>query len=75
MSGHRDREAAAAQAATAAGFSDVAVRACGHDGQVAAVTIPEALRDRALRHGLPELAAAVRGAGFRYVAMEMVDGE
>ena len=68
------REAAAVRAALAAGFSGVSVRACGHDGQVAAIGIPETLRDRALRQGLPELAAAVRGAGFRYVAMEMVDG-
>jgi len=66
-----DREGAASLAAAAAGFSDVQVRACGHDDLVAAVRLPKALRERALGEGLPELAAAIRGTGFRYVAMEM----
>jgi hypothetical protein len=74
VSGVEGRAAAARQAAGEAGFPGVGVRACGHGGQVAAVRVPDALRERALRDGLPELAAAIRGAGFRYVAMEMGEG-
>jgi hypothetical protein len=71
VSGAEERAAAARRAALEAGFPGVGVRACGHDGQVAAVSVPEVWRERALREGLPELAAAIRGAGFRYVAIEM----
>lgn len=48
----------------------------GHEAEIAAVRVPDDAWDRLLGDDGARIAAAVKGVGFRYVALDLaVDGE
>ncbi len=66
------REAAAAAALAAAGFPTLRVRATGDVAALAGP--PAALAATLAEPARADVLAAVRGAGFRHVALELADG-
>lgn len=55
----------------AEGFPDGRVDAEGPDGEIAAIHLPDPLREQWLRFGETGLATRLRALGFRYVALDL----
>ncbi|HEX6747045.1 MAG TPA: hypothetical protein VF092_07075 [Longimicrobium sp.] len=74
MSG--DARIAAAEAALAdAGLYGAQVEIEGHEREIAAVRVPEAEWERMLGSDGATIAAAVKRAGFRYVALDLAPSD
>lgn len=67
------RIAAALRILAEHGVAGAEVSVEGHEGEMAAVRVPADAWDRLLEDGVA-LAAAVKAAGFRYVALDLDDG-
>ncbi len=69
------RIARAEIALAAEGLSGATVEAEGHDGDIAAVRVPAAEWARLLGADGPRVAQAVKAAGFRYVALDLLPSD
>src|SRR5690606_12991246 len=68
------RLAVAARALAGAGVADATVTAAGHEGEIAVVTVPRAGWPRLFETETRAAVAAVKAAGFRYVALDLDPG-
>lgn len=67
------RIAAAERALAGEGVYGASVGVAGHEGEIAAVRVPDGQWARMLGPDGLRLADAVRAAGFRYVALDLGD--
>lgn len=75
MSGFDERVARAERALAAHGIAGASVEIEGHEREIAAVRVPAEAWERMLGPGGAALAEAVKGAGFRYVALDLLPAD
>ena len=68
-----ERIAAAEQSLAGHALQGASVEAAGHEGEIAALSVPGAAWERLIGPEGPRLSEEIRALGFRYVALDLAE--